>query len=399
MERQPLVSIITPSLNQRRFIEATIDSVLSQDYPRIEYIVVDGGSTDGTLEVLAKYDGRLQWISEPDRGQSDAINKGFRRAKGEILAWLNSDDTYMPGAVRSAVGHLAAHPDCAMVYGDGNLIDEEGRVTGRFPATEPFDLWRLVYVLDYILQQSAFFRREAVEAVGYVDERLHWGMDWDLFIKIGKRFRVDYLPKAMANLREHEAAKTFSGGTRRMAELVEVMHRHGSRRYPPARLVYGFDTYFRLVFDALETLIPPRARALFLRTERSLERRARGLVERICRHAQGLYADGWVAPRAHFLFRRIPEGHRLIVRGTTPDRSPGRQTMRIHVVVNGVDLGPRDVRPAEEFEATWRLPLAPPNQNVVEVELRCRPGFRPSPVPLRGDRRRLGFQLKAIAVE
>jgi len=399
LERQPLISIITPSLNQRRFIEATIDSVLSQDYPRIEYIVVDGGSTDGTLDVLAKYEGRLQWISEPDRGQSDAINKGFRRAKGEILAWLNSDDTYLPGAVRSAVDHLVAHPDCAMVYGDGYLIDEEGRVTRRFPATEPFDLWRLVYVVDYILQQSAFFRREAVEAVGYLDERLHWGMDWDLFIKIGKRFRVDYLPRPMANLREHGAAKTFSGGTRRMAELVEVMHRHGSRRYPPARLVYGFDTYVRLVFAALETLIPPRARAPFVRMERILERRTRGLVERICRHAQGLYPDGWVAPRAHFLFCRIPNCHRLIVRGTTPARFPGRQMVRIHAVVNGVDLGPRDVPPAEEFEATWRLPPAPPHQNVVEVELRCRPAFRPSPAPLRGDRRRLGFQLKAIAVE
>ena len=373
--------------------------MLSQDYP-------DRSTSWSTARLDRRHPRRvgpvtwrLQWISRQDHGQSDAINKGFRRAKGEILAWLNSDDTYMPGAVRSAVDHLTAHPDCAMVYGDGYLIDEEGQVTGRFPATEPFDLWKLVYVLDYILQQSAFFRREAVENGRLPGRAVALGMDWDLFIKLGKRFRVDYLPQAMANLREHRGAKTFSGGTRRMAELVEVMHRHGSRRYPPARLVYGFDTYFRLVFGALETLIPPRARAPFVRMERGLERRTRGLVERICRHAQGLYADGWVAPRAHFLFHRIPDCHRLIVRGSTQDRFPGRQTMRIHAVVNGVDLGPRDVLPAAEFEATWGLPPAPPNQNVVEVELRCRPGFRPSPVPLRGDRRRLGFQLKASAVE
>ena len=399
MDRQPLISIITPSLNQRRFIEATIDSVLSQDYPNIEYIVVDGGSTDGTQEVLAKYDGRLQWISEPDRGQSDAINKGFRRAKGEILAWLNSDDTYMPGAVRAAVDHLVAHADCAMVYGDGYLIDEEGRVTRRFPATEPFDLWKLVYVIDYILQQSAFFRREAVEAVGYLDERLHWGMDWDLFIKIGKRYRVDYLQTPMANLREYGTAKTFSGGSRRLSELVAVMHRHGSRRYPPARIAYTVDTYFRLVFNALDKVLPVWGWEPLRRARRRFERLTYSRIDRMCREAKGLYADGWVAPRSHFLFGRTPEGNRLVVRGTLPRSVRPRRLVWLRATVNGVDLVPREVPAAEEFEATWQLPDSLPDRDVIEVELRCRPAFRPSPVPWWGDRRRLAFQFKAMSIE
>jgi glycosyltransferase involved in cell wall biosynthesis len=397
LEHQPLISIITPSLNQRRFIEATIDSVLSQDYPHIEYIVVDGGSTDGTLEVLAKYEGRLRWISEPDRGQSDAINKGFRLAKGEIVAWLNSDDTYMPGAVRAAVDHLVAHPDCAMVYGDGYLIDEEGRVTRRFPATEPFDLWKLVYVIDYILQQSAFFRREAVEGVGYLDEQLHWGMDWDLFIKIGKRFRVDYLPRPMANLREYGTAKTFSGGSQRLSELVSVMHRHGTRRYPPARVAYAIDTYFRLVFNVVDRVLP--AEGWLRRARGFLERQAYNLADRICRNAKGLYADGWAAPRSHFLFRRTTPGHRLVVRGALPGIFRRRRPTRLHAVVNGVDLGPHEVPATEEFRATWRLPDSLSDPDVIEVELRCRPGFRPSPLPLWGDRRRLAFQLRAIELE
>ena len=205
MSDLPLVSIVTPSLNQGRFIEATIGSVLSQDYPHIEYIVVDGGSTDGTLDVLRRYGGRLQWISEPDGGQAQAINKGFRLTRGEIVAWLNSDDTYLPGAVSAAVEHLTAHPACAMVYGEGYLIDEQGAAIRRFPATEPFDLWKLVYVIDFILQQTTFFRRAALDVVGYLDEDLHWGLDWDLFIRLGKRFPVNYLPREMANLREHRA--------------------------------------------------------------------------------------------------------------------------------------------------------------------------------------------------
>jgi len=395
----PLVSIITPSLNQGRFIEAAIDSVLSQDYPRIEYIVIDGGSTDSTLEVLRRYGDRVQWVSEPDRGQSHAINKGFRRARGDILAWLNSDDTYLPGAVRSAVEHMVEHPDCAMVYGDGYLIDEAGRTTRRFPASEPFDLWKLVYVHDYILQQSAFFRRAAIEAVGDLDERLHWGMDWDLFIRIGKRFRVDYLPKALASLREYGTAKTFSGGTRRLSELVEVMQRHGSRRYPPARVGYATDTYFRLVFGALEDLAPERYRPAYVRARRILERRTYGLVDRFLRNAQGLYADGWVAPRAHFLCRRTPGSRHLIIRGALPALSRRRPPVRLHALVNGVGLGRRDVPVGVEFEMVWPLPDAMSAAEVVEVDLRCRPGFRPSSLPFRGDRRRLGFQLRAITIE
>ena len=399
MDRPPLVSIVTPSLNQGRFIEAAIESVLSQDYPRIEYIVIDGGSTDETLDILARYGQRFTWISEPDGGQSHAINKGFRRARGDVLAWLNSDDTYLPGAVRSAVEHLTEHPDCALVYGDGYLMDEDGRMTRPFPATEPFDLWKLVYVHDYILQQSAFFRRDAVDAAGYLDESLHWGMDWDLFIKIGRRYRVDYLPKALASLREYGTAKTFSGGTRRLAELVRVMRRHGSRRYPPARVAYAIDTYFRLVFGSLEARVPARSRAGTVRLRRIVERRVYGLVDRYLRHAQGAYTDGWLGPRAHFLLRRGPGTSRLIVRGVRLPLRRGRPTGWLHVRVDGADVGRRELPAAGEFEATWPLPEPRWDPSVVEIDLRCRSVFRPSRVPFRGDRRRLSFQLRAITIE
>ncbi len=137
MPESPLVSIITPSYNQGRFLLETIQSVLSQDYPNLEYIIVDGGSTDGSLEIIQHYASQLTWwVSEPDQGQTDAINKGFAHAKGEILAWINSDDTYLPGAVSEAVTFLIAHPEAALVYADANLIDEQGSILGRFPAKQ-----------------------------------------------------------------------------------------------------------------------------------------------------------------------------------------------------------------------------------------------------------------------
>ncbi len=157
MAELPLVSIVTPSLNQGKFLEETIQSVLSQEYPKLEYLIVDGGSTDNSLEIIRKYADQLAWwVSEPDQGQTDAINKGFSHAKGQVLAWLNSDDSYLPGAVSSAVTCLQAYPEAAMVYGDANLVDEDGQILGRFPSRQT-DLAHLLRGSVHIPQQAAFF--------------------------------------------------------------------------------------------------------------------------------------------------------------------------------------------------------------------------------------------------
>ena len=157
----PLVSIVTPSFNQPRYLEATIQSVISQNYARLEYIIVDGGSTDGSVDIIKKYEGKLAWwVSEKDQGQTDAINKGFSRAKGEILAWINSDDTYEPGAIfLSAVNVLLAHPEVGLVYGNANYINVDGNIIGHFPAAQT-DLARLRRGYVHIPQQTAFFRAD-----------------------------------------------------------------------------------------------------------------------------------------------------------------------------------------------------------------------------------------------
>jgi glycosyltransferase involved in cell wall biosynthesis len=210
----PLVTIVTPSYNQAPFLEATIRSVLEQDYPAIEYLVVDGGSTDGSAEIIQRYAYRLAWwVSEKDRGQTDAINKGFARANGQILAWLNSDDTYLPGAVRQAVEFLQSHPEAGMVYGDCFFINAEGRRIGRFPAAQT-DYRRLRQGYVHIPQQASFWRADLWRQVGPLDDSFFFAMDYDLWVRLAKISRLVYNPRAWANFRLHSAGKTVTADDR-----------------------------------------------------------------------------------------------------------------------------------------------------------------------------------------
>ena len=222
-----LVSIITPSYNQARFLEETIRSVLAQDYPEIEYIIVDGGSTDGSQKIIEKYADRLAWwVSEPDRGQTDAINKGFGRARGDILAWLNSDDVYEPGAVSEAVTYLRDHPEAGMVYGDANFIDENGGVIGKFPSRQT-DYDRLLRGYVHVAQQSAFFRASLWREVGPLDPSFYFAMDYDLWVRLSAKAPLVYLPRTWANFRLHRSAKTVASDDRCWPEMLRVHRRMG----------------------------------------------------------------------------------------------------------------------------------------------------------------------------
>ncbi len=224
----PLVSIITPSFNQARYLEATIQSVLEQDYPRIEYIIVDGGSTDGSVDVIKKYEGRLAWwVSEQDKGQTDAINKGFNRASGEILAWINSDDTYNPGAVRAAVNFLIQNPEVAMVYADCDFINEQGGVIGKFKSAQT-DLRRLREGYVHIPQQTMFFRANYWKELGPLDPSFYFAMDYDLWTRIAAHAPIKYLAgQTWANFRIHTSGKTTSADDRCWPEMLRVHYRDG----------------------------------------------------------------------------------------------------------------------------------------------------------------------------
>ena len=222
-----LVSIVTPSFNQDSYLEQTIDSVLSQDYPKIEYMIVDGGSTDETVHMIRKHEDKLAWwVSEKDRGQTDAINKGFARAKGDILAWINSDDTYEPGAVTAAVNYLQEHPDVGMVYGDCNYIDESGKVIGKFHSAQTnYKLLRRGYT--HIPQQTMFFRAEWWNQVGPLDPSFYFAMDYDLWTRLAGRTQIKYLPQTWANFRLHASGKTLTADDLCWPEMIRVHYRDG----------------------------------------------------------------------------------------------------------------------------------------------------------------------------
>jgi len=228
------VSIITPSFNQARYIESTIRSVLEQGCPSIEYIIVDGGSTDGSVDVIRRYADKLAWwVSEQDKGQTDALNKGFSRATGDIFAWLNSDDTYEPGAVAAAVKYLTEHPEVGVVYADTNFIDENGRVIGRFPAAQTdYRLLRQGYV--HVPQQAAFFRADLWRQVGPLDPDFYFAMDYDLWVRLAKLAPFAYLPgQTWANFRLHTSGKTIAADDRCWPEMLKVHYRDGGSFFAP----------------------------------------------------------------------------------------------------------------------------------------------------------------------
>jgi glycosyltransferase involved in cell wall biosynthesis len=199
-------------------------------------MVMDGGSRDETLEILKSYGDRFYWISEKDRGQAHAINKGWRRAHGAYLAWLNSDDIYLPGAVSKAVAFLEEHPAMGAVYGDGYHIEEDGRIIEPYP-TESFNRNRLIEKC-YICQPTVFLRRSVLDQVGFLDEKLHYGMDYDLWFRIAKYFEMGYIKQYLACTRFYKETKTLGQRAQAHREILEIVHRHAGS--VPPTWVYGY---------------------------------------------------------------------------------------------------------------------------------------------------------------
>jgi glycosyltransferase involved in cell wall biosynthesis len=362
VRRGPLVSIVTPSYNQGRYIQQTIESVLNQGYPHLEYVVVDGGSNDNTIDILKKYEAHLTWISEKDRGQADAINKGFRMAKGEIIAWLNSDDTYLPGAIARSVGYLEAHPEVGMLYGQGYHVDEAGEIIERY-YTEPFDYQRLGEVC-FICQPTVFLRAEVIGTVGPLDVRLDYSLDYEYWMRIAKRFRIGYLDAYLASSRLHSDTKTLSKRVEVHREILQVVKRHYGQ--VPLRWINAYAHAY--------------------------------LTKKLLGKLEGVYEDGWASPRVKFVLP--PKWQReayLFMQGIC---SAYAHPLPLQVSTSH-QVRHRTVIDVREFDLRAWLGQGgdgSPSIGSPEVTLSAGKSFTPHSIDTKGDTRTLAYRIKRLSL-
>jgi glycosyltransferase involved in cell wall biosynthesis len=241
------ISIITPSYNQLFFLRETIDSIRNQEVKaEIEHIVIDGGSTDGTVEYLQSLGKQVKWISEHDRGQADAVNKGIRMAGGEIFGWLNSDDLYLPGALQAVADHFREHPECRWLYGRCRIIDKDGKEQWKWitryknARLKKFTLVKLLRE-NFISQPAVFFRRDLVEEAGYLNLDLHYTMDYDLWLRFGRIAPACVIEKELSCFRRHGSSKSEIGFRLQFLEQYAV-----AKKYNPSlinRIIHRFNIF------------------------------------------------------------------------------------------------------------------------------------------------------------
>lgn len=260
----PRVSIITPSYNQALFLEGTIRSVLLQGYPNLEYIIIDGGSTDGSVEIIKKYEPWLAyWVSEKDKGQSQAINKGLRRASGEIIAWLNSDDTYLPGTI-STVVQTIEDKRADIVFGECNLVDQNGSLLSHYKTDAPITLKKLILSWKYHFgcppQPAVFFHRQVLETIGVLDESLHYTLDYDYWLRAVQKYQFIPINRILANYIVHPQSKTGKGQEPFLIEAYLVGKRYVNKLPVIDRVeckLYNFNSmkaqlFLRYAFEAYQ---------------------------------------------------------------------------------------------------------------------------------------------------
>ena len=330
---RPLVSIVTPSYNQGVFLKRTIDSVLDQDYPDIEYFVMDGGSEDASVDILKEHKGSFEWVSEPDRGQTEAINKGFSRARGTILGYLNSDDILYPGAISTVVEQFHKNPEVDMLYGKADYIDEEDKKTGVYN-TDTYSFERNMFDCC-ICQPAGFWRKRIADIVGKFDEGLQYAMDYDYWLRMDRAGgRIFHMPDILAASRRYEGTKTLSKREEIFKEIFEICKAHGSyvsRNYfdglwhyrlvekegIPAKVLRPVRRYYRNVaffhyvlfnrdyyrFRNFPVIFGPRFTPALVRRFPALYRIYYEFGRDLHRQksiVKGVYPDNWISPKCRF---------------------------------------------------------------------------------------------------
>jgi glycosyltransferase involved in cell wall biosynthesis len=378
-DAKPSVFVVTPSFNQAEFLRDTIDSVLGQDYENLQYFVADGGSTDGSVEILKSYGDRLRWVSEPDGGQAAAINAAWKRSDAEIVAWLNSDDTYLPGAVGKAVGYLLEHPEAAMVYGNAWYTDRLGRRTEPYP-TKPFDPVRLRGDC-FICQPSAFVRREVFRVIDLPDPGLHYCLDYDLWIRLSKRFAVGYLEEYLATSRMYEDNKTLGQRDAVYEELIRVVRKHYGQVARNWSVGFAHHATGKLV------------RRFFWYLPSFLQRLAHGAIMRryTKNHDFGSppYEDGWAACRTEITVDPDEDGG-VVVEADSP-YWPYLRKLVVRVEHEGRVIAEHKVARRGAFRLAFRVPSRRPAP--ARLTLCANRTFVPKALGASEDGRMLSFRI------
>lgn len=400
----PLVSIVTPSYNQGEFIQATIESVLNQDYPNIEYIVMDGGSTDDTVDILKSYGDRIRWVSEKDRGQADAVNKGIGCARGQIIGWLNSDDTYLEGAVSKMVSYFKSHPDTDMVYGEGFYTDKQGVITERY-LTEKYNRDRLAQMC-IICQPTAFFTKEIVERVGLLDVEHQLSMDYELWLRMAKYGKISYIPEYIATSRMYEENKTLSRRKEVYEETCRAVKKHYG--YVPiswadgyadflAEGTRGFKFYRKdiMLFIRFNISNP----SYCWRGLRAIIKSRLGCYIRL--HGKqsftGQYEDKWLGKKFVTSVKLSDTSTGILLDGV--HNWPLDKKLRIKALLDGKEIGKIEIDEIGAFSKRIDIPERERKVGNRELKLIINKTFCPARIAQSADQRELSFILNNLVLE
>ncbi|HEU0120140.1 MAG TPA: glycosyltransferase [Bryobacteraceae bacterium] len=375
----PKIGIVTPTYNMAEFLRETIESILSQDYPHLDYVVRDAGSKDGTVELLKSYGDRIRWISEKDGGQGDAINKGWHEVSGDIFTFLNADDTYLPGALATAATHFKANPGIGMIYGEAYHVDITGKTIERYQS-QPYD-FQALNKQCYICQPAGFMLREAFRNAGMMDTKLHYALDYDLWIRIGKMYGIRKVDDYLATSRMHMDNKTLSSRRQVYQEILSTVKRHYN--YAPYEWVNGYACYLLdkkdQYFDRSRPTFRSHALSLALGIYHNPHHIQRFVGEwrvhtGLSSQFNGRWEDGWISRRWESELR-IGEDSRVL-------RIAGKhfapiENLRLRIRLNGNLLGDKRLSSSGPFLLEFAIPdglQGRPCELLIETDRTWRPG-------------------------
>ncbi len=413
---QPPLSVVMPTRNQAGFITSAVHSVMSQGVPGLELLVQDGRSSDGTqalLADLARQHPGLSWVSEPDQGPADAVNRAVRRARGPVVGWLNSDDLYTPGAAARALAALQAHPQWVMVYGEGQHIAEHGAPLGRYPTRPPDSPWSAWRDGCFICQPTAFFRRETFLALGGLDTRLRAAFDYEFWLRLFKAHpgQVGQVPEVQALSRLHEAGITLRLREQVALEAMAVLHQHLGEAPAHWLVTHAGEALAACPFEADTAAIKQH---LLVLAERAASWLPPGGVDALQREMKAspawrlaqpawvaaVHADGWAGPQLTLRVQQPapphPPVHGLRLRGHVAWPRPHRLRLRLNAWCNGHPLAARSAWWRQHFTLDIPVPDQQPGARVV-LQVRADGSFMPAEaVPGALDQRQLSYRVEGI---